>query len=77
MMGMTINNDTKVVITKSQKIIYDNFMYDNNNNLEDVTSYKYVGIYLHHKLKLNYTIKKTINGRCKFLIIDLKIIVSL
>ena len=39
---------------------YDNFMYG-NNNLEKVTSYKYVRIYLHCKLHQN----NMINGRCK------------
>jgi hypothetical protein len=49
-MGMTINtNKTKVMIIKSKKITYANFMYD-NNSLEEVTSYKYLGIDLHHKL---------------------------
>ena len=49
-MGMTINtNKTKVMIIKSNKIHYDTFVYD-NNNLEEVTSYKYLGIYIHHKL---------------------------
>jgi hypothetical protein len=49
-MGMTVNNDkTKVVIIKSNKITYDTFVYD-KNNLEEVTSYKYLGIDIHHKL---------------------------
>jgi hypothetical protein len=49
-MGMTVNNDkTKVMIIKSNKITYDTFIYD-NNNLEEVTSYKYLGIDIHHKL---------------------------
>jgi len=48
-MVMTINIDkTKVMIIKSKKITYANFMYD-NNNLEEVTSYKYLIINLHHK----------------------------
>ena len=43
-MGMTVNTDkTKVIIFKHNKITYDNFIYD-NNNLEEVTSYKYLGI---------------------------------
>jgi methyl coenzyme M reductase subunit C-like uncharacterized protein (methanogenesis marker protein 7) len=49
-MGMTINTDnTKVLIIKSNKIPYDTFAYD-NNNLEEVTSYKYLGIDIHHKI---------------------------
>jgi hypothetical protein len=49
-MGMTISTDkTKVMIIKSNKITYDTFLYD-NNNLEEVTSYKYLGIDIHHKL---------------------------
>jgi hypothetical protein len=49
-MGMTINTDkTKVMIIKSNKITYDTFVYD-KNNLEEVTSYKYLAINIHHKL---------------------------
>ena len=49
-MGMTINaHKTKVIIINSQKITYANSMYD-KNNLEEVTSYKYLGIDIHHKL---------------------------
>jgi hypothetical protein len=36
-----------------------------NNNLEEVTSYKYLGIDIHHKLNWNYSIEKRIIGRCK------------
>jgi hypothetical protein len=61
-MGMTINTDkTKVMIIKSNKIPYDTFVYD-NNNLEEVTSYKYLGIDIHHKLNWNYSIEKRIIG---------------
>jgi hypothetical protein len=43
-MGMTVNTyKTKVMIIKSNKIPYDTFVYD-NNNLEEVNSYKYLGI---------------------------------
>ena len=53
-MGMTVNTDkTKVVIIKSSKLPYDTFVYD-NNNLEEVTSYKYPRIDIHHKLNWNY-----------------------
>ena len=49
-MGMIINIDkTKVILIKSNKVTYDPFLYD-NNNLEGVTSYKYLGINIHHKL---------------------------
>jgi len=42
--GMTVNTDkTKVMIIESNKITYDNFLYD-NNILEEVSSYKYLGI---------------------------------
>ena len=38
-MGMTINTDkTKIMIIKSKKDTYANFIYD-NRNLEEVTSY--------------------------------------
>ena len=49
-MGMTVNTDkTKVMIIKSKNDTYANFMYD-NSNLEEVSSYKYLGIDIHHKL---------------------------
>jgi len=64
-MGMTVNtNKTKVMIIKSNKGTYENFIYD-NNNLEEVTSYKYLGINFHHKLNWNYSIEKRINGGWK------------
>jgi hypothetical protein len=64
-MGMTINtHKTKIVIIKSKNITYDTFIYD-NNNLEEVTSYKSVGIDIHHKLNLNHSIEKKINGGWK------------
>jgi hypothetical protein len=54
-MGMTINTDkTKVMIIKSNKIPYGTFVYD-NKNLEEVTSYKSLGIDIRHKLNLNYS----------------------
>jgi hypothetical protein len=57
---MTINTDkTKVMIIKSNKITYDTFVY-NNNNLEEVNSYKYLGSNIHHKLNWNYSIEKSI-----------------
>ena len=61
-MGMTVNtNKTKVMIIKSKKDTYVNFMYE-NSNLEEVSSYKYLGIDIHHKLNWNYSIEKRING---------------
>jgi hypothetical protein len=61
-MGMIVNVDkTKVVIIKSNKITYDTLIYD-NNNLEEVSSYKYLGIDIHHKLNWNYSIEKMIIG---------------
>jgi hypothetical protein len=61
-MSMTVNTDkTKVMIIKSNKITYDTFAYD-KNNLEEVTSYKYLGIDIHHKLNWNYSIEKMIIG---------------
>jgi hypothetical protein len=60
--GMTVNFDkVKVMIIKSKNITYTNFVYD-NKNLEEVTSYKYLGIDFHHKLNQNYNIEKMING---------------
>ena len=48
-MGMIVNTDkTKVMIIKSKNTIA-NFLYD-NSNLEEVSSYKYLGIDIHHKL---------------------------
>jgi hypothetical protein len=49
------------MIIKSNKIPYDTFVYD-NTNLEEVTSYKYLGIDIHHKLNWNYSIEKRIIG---------------
>jgi hypothetical protein len=64
-MGMTVNTyKTKVMIIKSNKIRYDTFVYD-NNNLEEVNSYKYLGIDIHHKLNWNYNIEKKIFGGWK------------
>ena len=43
-MGMTVNtNKKKIMIIKSKKDTSANFVYD-NRNLEEVTSYKYLGI---------------------------------
>ena len=52
------------MITKSTKDTYANFVYD-NSNLEEVTSYKHLGIDIHHKLNSNYRIEKRINGGWK------------
>ena len=46
-MDMNVKVDkTKLMIIKSNKITYDTFIYD-KNNLEEVTSYKYLGIDIH------------------------------
>ena len=64
-MGMTVNTDkTKIMIIKSRKDTYANFIYD-NRNLEEVTSYKYIGINIQHKLNWNYSIEKMISGGWK------------
>jgi len=64
-MGMTLNTDkTKVMIIKSKKITLDTFIYE-NNSLEEVPSYKYIGIYIHHKFNWNYSVNKIINGGLK------------
>ena len=63
------------MIIKSKKDIYANFMYE-NNNLEEMYSYKYLGIDIHHKLNWNYSIEKRINGGGGKLILVLKIIVK-
>ena len=74
-MGMTVNTDkTKVMIIKSKKDTYANFVYD-NSNLEEVSSYKYLVIYINHKLNWNYSIEKRINGGWKAFLF-LKIIVE-
>jgi hypothetical protein len=52
------------MIIKSNKISYDTFIYD-NNNFEEVTSYKYLRIDIHHKLNWNYSIEKNIIEGCK------------
>jgi hypothetical protein len=59
-MGMNVNTyNTMVMIIKSHKIPYDTFLYE-KNNLEEVISYKYVRIDIHHKLNWNYSIEKRI-----------------
>jgi len=64
-MDMIVNTDkTKVMIIKSKKDTYANFMYD-NNNLDEVYSDKYLGIDIHHKLNWNHSIEKRINGGWK------------
>ena len=59
-MGMTVNSDKKkIMIIKSKKDTYANFIYG-NRNLEEVNSYNYIGIDIHHKLNWNYSIEKMI-----------------
>jgi hypothetical protein len=43
-------NKMKVMIIKSKNITHNTFIYD-NKNLEEVPSYQYLGINMHHKLK--------------------------
>ena len=52
------------MIIKSKEITYDTFVY-NNNNLEEVPSYKYLRTNIHHKLNWNYNIEEMINGGWK------------
>ena len=52
------------MIIKSMKDTYANFVYD-NSNLEEVSSYKYLGNDNHHKIKWKYSDEKTINGGWK------------
>ena len=74
-MGMIVNTGkTKAMIINSKNTTYFNFMYD-NNNLEEVASYIYLIIVLHHKINLNYGFKKRIREGGK-LIMDLKIVVN-
>ena len=64
-MGMTVNIDkTKTMIIKSKKEACANFIYE-NRNIEEVTSYKYFRIDIHHKLNWNYNIYKRIDGGWK------------
>ena len=75
-MGMTVNTDkTKVMIIKSKKDTYANFVYV-NSNLEEVSSYKYLGIDIHHKLNWNYTLRKGLAQGGKLTLV-LKITVKL
>ena len=47
---MIVNTEkTKVMIIKSNKVTYTNVVYG-NRNLEEVISYKYLGIDIHHNL---------------------------
>jgi hypothetical protein len=62
---MIVNiNKMKVMIIKSKNITYDTFIYE-NNNLEEVSSYKYLEIDIHQKLNWNYNIEKMIFGGWK------------
>jgi hypothetical protein len=53
------------MIIKYKRITYDTFVYE-NNSLEKVSSYKYLGIDIHHKLNWNYSIEQRINGGWKY-----------
>jgi hypothetical protein len=60
-------NKMKVMIINSNKITYHNFMYE-KNTLEEVFSYKYLAIDLHHKLNWNYSIEKKDKWRVESLL---------
>ena len=61
-MGMTVNTDKiKIMTIKFKKDTYANFVYD-NRNMEEVTSYEYLGIDIYHKFNWNYSIEKKMNG---------------
>jgi hypothetical protein len=49
-------DETKVIIIKSKKTTYAIFLYD--NKLEEVTSYKYLEVDLHHKINCGHIIVK-------------------
>ena len=64
-MGMTVYTDkTKVMIIKSKNISHGSFIYD-NHCLEQVSSYKYLGIDFPHHINWNYNIEKMIIGGWK------------
>jgi hypothetical protein len=72
---MTVNTDnTKVMIIKSNKIPYDTFVYD-NNNLEEVTSYKYLELIFTTSSIGIIALRKGLLGNGK-LIMGLKTIVN-
>ena len=53
-MGMHINtNKTKIMIIIYLKKTHANLIYD-NRNLEELTSYHYLGIHINQKLNWNY-----------------------
>jgi len=49
---------------KSKKITYNSLVYDRNNSKE-MNSYKYLRVYLHHKLNWNYGTENIVNGGWK------------
>ena len=56
-MDMIVNtNKTKNMVINSNKITYVHLLYD-NRNLEEVSSYKYLGIDINHNINLNYNIE--------------------
>ena len=59
-MGMTVNTDkAKVMIIKYKKITHGSFVYY-NHYLNEVSSYKYLGIDFPHQFNWNYRIEKRI-----------------
>ena len=57
---MIINEKMKFLIINSNNITQDTFIYD--NDLEEVPSYKYLGIDIYDNLNQNYNIENRING---------------
>jgi hypothetical protein len=58
--SMSINNNkTNVMIIKFKNTSNPNFGYD-NNNVEEINLYKYLGVDLPNKLYYNYSIDKMI-----------------
>ena len=63
--SMSINIDkTKCMIIKTKNTSCPNYV-DGNNNLEEVSSYKYLSIDVNKNLNQNYSVDKRINGRWK------------
>ena len=72
-MGMTFNTDkTKVMILKSKKDTYANFVYD-YNNLEEVSSYKYLFIFITRSTGTIALIKLLMEGGKLILVLKITI----
>ena len=55
------------MIIKSKEITYDTLVYD-NISVNEVSSYKYPEIYIHHKLNWNYNIEEIIKVGLKTIV---------